>query len=185
MSDFEDESPERGYEASALLTVIYEDGSTDNTTFSFQPELYAVQVQQATLALRHRSRVSALVLMLWCTGFRGAVHFWDIQASVVASNARYSISSCPQERAIPRSLMSSTTMEVIQQGLTPHSSDLITFATHSSIDRLSCLPRLAASWRGPLAVVVYVPCCPHQPSRVRLQFTISTEFTQTYWLYLR
>jgi hypothetical protein len=31
--------------------------------------------------------------------------------------------------------------------------------THASTDRLGTLERLAAAWRGPLSIAVFLPCC--------------------------
>jgi hypothetical protein len=117
--------------------------------------------------------VDALVVMLWCAGFRGEVQFWNIAVRIhllPPTTAQSELAYClpaPPNATSPSPFLSSVSTDVLMRGHTDPAFH-VTLVTQASIDRLSPLASIATTWQGPLSVAIYVPCCSHRASRVWL-----------------
>lgn len=106
---------------------------------------------------------TAIVIMLVCSGFDGVVHFADvaIRAPALMPASPATLCSAPSSSATTAS--SPLVTETIASPAPTHTSISpkwpFAIATHASADRLQTLARLAAVWRGPLSLVVFLPCC--------------------------
>jgi hypothetical protein len=119
------------------------------------------QTLRASLVLT--ATPTALVVVARCSGFRGRVHVYDVRVTTPRPDSLRR-AACPAPRVLPP-------LSPLEQQVVTHakvgSSDAVTLVTHVSVDRLPGLHALASTWEGPLAAIVYIPCCPDIPSRVR------------------
>eukprot|EP00048_Salpingoeca_helianthica_P006340 m.97461 g.97461 ORF g.97461 m.97461 type:complete len:554 (+) comp13979_c0_seq1:199-1860(+) len=120
----------------------------------------SVSMSHAKRSRPGKHRVTGIVIMLVCGGFDGVVHFADISLRGSSRLPASRSSLCRARKKVnPTPLVTDMILEPMPETESQVSRFPFAVVTHASADRLDTLERLAATWHGPLSLVVFLPCC--------------------------